>query len=116
VAGFSFSSGANQTLIEHWNGGGWKRVKSPAPGQGSILLGVAVGSRSSAWAVGDFTSGGRQKSLILRWNGTRWLRVPSPNPGSSNALSAVAATSSTNAWAVGTFNGAIRSALAINCC
>jgi hypothetical protein len=92
-----------RTLILHWNGTAWRRVRSPNPDQGGHLMGVAALSARRAWAVGsdeyqttDFAN------LILKWNGTSWKRTPSPNPsGHGNALVDVAALSRRSAWAVG---------------
>jgi len=102
-----------QTLIEHWNGKAWRQTASPSPGHAdSFLLGVAVSSRSSAWAVGAYEDdNGYAQTLIEQWNGTSWTQVPSPNPGGplrSNVLYGVSAISPSNAFAVGTYvNGRV---------
>lgn len=63
----------------------------------NVLNGVAVTSRSNAWAVG-----GCSATLILHWDGSTWTLQRSPNVGTGyNYLHGIAATSSTNAWAVG---------------
>src|SRR5215469_4323942 len=92
-----------RTLILHWNGTAWKRVRSPNPASGGTLFGVAVTSASNAWAVGFTGVPGisRPKTVIERWNGIAWKRVPSPNPTSTAALFSVAAASARSAWAVG---------------
>jgi hypothetical protein len=44
-----------RTLVEHWNGAGWKRVASTNPGGSpgdDVLAGVAGSSCSDLWAVG----------------------------------------------------------------
>ena len=97
-----------RTLIEHWNGEGWKLVPSPnAGGTAGLdeLDGVAATSPSNAWAVGQYWNGRAQRTLIEHWNGERWALVSSPNPGGPNRLddlSAVTVTSTT-AWAVGSY-------------
>ena len=119
AVGFSSNGTADQTLILHWTGAGWKQVASPdqgGPGNDNFLNGVAATSAGNAWAVGSAANGVMDLTLILRWNGTSWTQVASPNPGSSNDLNGVAASSPSNAWAVGSFDGAIRQALAIHCC
>jgi hypothetical protein len=64
-----------RTLILHWTGTTWNIVPSPSPSASQDeLLGVAVLSSSSAWAVGDQGD----KTLIERWNGTTWTVQPSP--------------------------------------
>jgi hypothetical protein len=94
------TDGTGKTLIEHWNGTGWKREPSPNPGpDGSYdtLAAVAATSARNAWAVGSADA----KTLILHWNGTTWKVAPSPSPGTYAGLAGVTATSAGNAWAVG---------------
>lgn len=116
AVGSYFNGTANQTLILHWNGTAWRRVASPNPGgsaRRNWLDGVAVISRSNAWAVGAYFDGTWDHTLVLHWNGTAWKRVASPNPGGSSVLSSVGASASANIWAVGTRD---RKTLAIHCC
>ncbi len=99
--------GNGQTLIAHWNGGGWGIVPSPSPGSFAYLSGVAAPATSDAWAVGTASSAplgsasAGQQALILHWDGVRWTQVAVPALGSLAGLRAVAATSASNAWAVG---------------
>jgi hypothetical protein len=104
----AFGGGAapvtQRTLIEHWNGSAWKQVTSPNVAGASIqsrLLGVAVVSRRSAWAVGSYisTSGTAGGALIEHWNGRAWKIVKSPKL--RGGLEGVAAVSSSSVWAVG---------------
>jgi hypothetical protein len=103
VAGFSFSNGANQTLIEHWNGSAWKVVPSPDPGSSNNFLnGIRAVSPSNIWAVGAFSNGGgSDQTLILHWDGKSWQQMESPTPGGSADLNAVRAVSASSVWAVG---------------
>jgi hypothetical protein len=104
VGDYGSGSGANQTLIVHWNGAVWKQVASPNPAARNVLTGVAASSATNIWAVGfTFTpTTGVERSLIVHWNGAVWKRVASPNPSpAGNSLTGVAATSATSAWAVG---------------
>ena len=91
-----------KTLIVHWNGMAWQRVRSPSPADRDTLYSVAVTSASNAWAVGETGA----KTLILHWNGRSWRQVPSPSPRrrspTGDGLAAVTATSARDAWAVGT--------------
>jgi hypothetical protein len=112
----------DRTLILHWDGTAWKRVRSPdlsGTGINDWLTGVTAVSASDAWAVGDPNAphlvpldrsapAGSAKAvpapkqtLILHWNGHHWKQVTSPSPGRFDHLTAVAATSRTAAWAVG---------------
>jgi hypothetical protein len=68
AVGYTYPISAGvKTLIERWNGKGWKQVPSPSPAGGQLLA-VAASSGRNAWAVG--TTGG--KILIERWNGVAW--------------------------------------------
>jgi hypothetical protein len=103
---------SGHTLILHWNGKRWQRVRSPSPsGQGDGLIAVAATSASSAWAVGSAGSSRiLSTTLIEHWDGRTWKHVPSPAPQPGcggcqfpgDSLFGVAATSASNAWAVGT--------------
>ena len=101
--------GAEQTLIEHWNGSQWRIVGSPDPAGGladNELNAVAVTSGSSAWAVGEFWNGANWQPQIQQWNGTSWRLVKTPDPGGHAArdiLNGVTATSPSSAWAVGQY-------------
>ena len=107
VGSYANSKGVPKTLIEHWNGKGWK--VQPSPNAGSTpnghLTGVAATSAKNAWAVGFyFNSKGNPRTLIEHWNGKVWRRQPSPGRGRSESdLAAVAASSASNAWAVGRY-------------
>lgn len=100
-----------RTLILHWDGRIWSKVKSPSPNPaGNFLLGVASVSASDVWAAGyDHISQG--DTLILHWDGTRWTKITSPSPSDDtrNLLFGVSATSATNAWAVGGYTYSNRS-------
>ena len=75
AAGFSLDSQSrNQTLILHWNGSTWQQASTPAVATfGTRLSGIAAGSPSDVWAVGQFYSAAdADQPLILHWNGTAW--------------------------------------------
>jgi hypothetical protein len=96
------------TLILHWNGTAWSRVKSPDPGAAcNWLSGVSAVSATDAWAAGQSCKFAVNtcQSLIVHWNGTAWSKVPSPTPGSGKfaPLAAVSADSPADAWAVGLY-------------
>jgi hypothetical protein len=96
----------NDTLILHWDGTRWSRVKSPSPGSDfNTLTGVSATSATDAWAVGIYRDQtGIGHTLILHWDGTRWSQVKSPNPGSEyGGLESVTAVSPKDAWAVGDY-------------
>jgi hypothetical protein len=111
------------TLILHWNGTAWSRVKSPDPGAAcNYLTSVSAISPASAWAVGQSCAFAVNTchTLILHWNGTAWSKVASPNPGAGgfDPLTGVSADSPTDAWAVGyyctTSSGATRNTLTLH--
>lgn len=101
--------GASGTLIEHWNGTRWARVKSPSPGpapSSDVLRAISVISRTNVWAVGSIgnPNGVFKSTLIEHWNGKAWSVVPSPNPGgksATNVLNAISAVSASSIWAAG---------------
>jgi hypothetical protein len=100
------TSGAQRTLIEHWNGNSWTVQQSPSPGSSSTLTAVAAVSRSNVWAVGysDSADGTSSKTLVEHWNGGSWKIQGSPNPSVAyNFLCGVAATSGANAWTDGMY-------------
>jgi len=107
AAGVSQTSGGRtQTLLLHWNGQAWSRASAPPVTTfGTALTGVAAGSGSDAWAVGQYNTGGSDKDrpLILHWNGKTWTR-DSRLPALSSTvdtLSAVAVASGSSVWAAG---------------
>jgi len=106
AVGYSMPSGdpagPEQGVIEHWNGSIWTRLPAvPTTGDQSALLGMAVGSPSSAWAVGQTitTSPRQEHGLVLHWNGSSWSQQSIP--ANVTILSGVTAVSANNAWAVG---------------
>jgi hypothetical protein len=95
---------AGDTLVEHWNGQAWQRVRSPnAPGsQVSSLDSVSAVSPTDIWASGTGAGAeGVVYTLMEHWNGRSWSRVRTPdNPASQvNYLQAVSADSARDAWA-----------------
>jgi hypothetical protein len=98
AVGFFYNGSLNQTLIEHWNGSAWHRVRSPDPPGPNVLQSVAATSATNVWAVGYNDENG---TLIEHWNGTAWRVVKSPNTGDGSVLTSVAASSRRHAWAVG---------------
>ncbi len=102
---------AAQTLILHWNGPAWRRVKAPSPGgasHDSALSSVTATSVTNAWVVGSYSDGQLTHTLILHWNGKSLKQVPSPSPRGcvpGDQLASVTATSPANAWAAGSFTG-----------
>ena len=95
-----------RTLIAHWDGVSWTRVKSPNAGQpaGGQLDDVTAVATDDVWAVGSYGQGAPSRTLIEHWDGTAWSVVPSPNKGPfPNSLSAIDAVAPDDIWAVGTW-------------
>ena len=104
VGSASGEPNGTQTLVLHWNGRTWARVKSPSPGGADVddeLSGVDAISAGNVVAVG--TSFIAHKTVVLRWNGKSWAQVPSPHRGLATELDGVGASSAGNVWAVGAF-------------
>lgn len=96
---FNPSTGANQILIEHWDGTAWSIVSAPAPfGQSPTLSDVTALSANNVWAVGGETdpSTGAGRTFFEHWSGTTWSVVY----GSGTAGGAIAAVSAINIWAL----------------
>jgi hypothetical protein len=101
------------TLIEHWNGKKWIRVKSPSPTSIDALASVDAVSANDVWAVGIAFNGSGVNTLIEHWNGTKWTHVASPNtPFITSALIGASAISASDIWAGGaSYNGLVYSSL-----
>src|SRR5262249_39157236 len=91
------STGANQTLIEHWDGASWSVVSSPNAGSTiNQLSDVAAVNATDVWAVGLSSPG---QTLVEHWDGASWSIVSSPNQGSAlNQLDGVAAVTASDVW------------------
>jgi hypothetical protein len=115
----TFTSGLQNTLIEHWDGRRWTITKSPnatdVPSFGvtnfNVLNAVDAISSNDVWAVGytGINGTGGSASLVEHWNGHAWSIVTSPNGVSPtfnfyNYLLGVSGTSANDVWAVG-WNG-----------
>lgn len=95
------SSGAHETLAEHWNGSTWAVQPTPDPSgaTGSYLTGVSCGSATTCTAVGYYLdSSGSNQPLAEHWDGTAWAIQATPLPqgsvgGELSSVSCVAATS-----------------------
>jgi hypothetical protein len=88
-----------RTVILHWNGARWRRMRSPNPPSpdGDGLVAVSASSADNAWAVGTNTAG---PSLTANWNGTSWRAVSAPGCAD---LAGVSILSPDRGWAVGSF-------------
>jgi hypothetical protein len=104
VGGQTTGSG-DQTLVEHYDGTAWSRVKAiDPPGGETSFTGVTAVAPDDAWAVGYMSEGGPARTLIEHWDGTAWSVIPSPNASEhANFLRGVSAASSTDVWAVGDY-------------
>jgi alpha-tubulin suppressor-like RCC1 family protein len=101
------SSGAERTLIEHFDGTAWAVVPSPNPrtgfGASDTLRGIGGTSPGDLWAVGEYTDGQQFNAMLfVHWNGTAWSFVKEPAALHNSAFgTAVTVLSPTSAWAVG---------------
>ena len=83
-------------IVEHWDGTGWARVKSPKVTTYGFLSATAAVSPTDAWAVGS-TNG---EALVEHWDGQRWS-VADAVPQANCYLLSVAASGADDVWAVG---------------
>jgi hypothetical protein len=89
------------SMIMHWNGDRWRRVKAPRITLG-YLLSVGGSGPDDIWAagatIGDF------RTIVQHWNGTRWRKVRHPATVSDYVvLTGIAATGPDDAWLVGSY-------------
>jgi hypothetical protein len=104
------TGGAYKTLIEHWDGTGWRIAASPNPAAGfhttNTLAAVVAITARNAWAFGFYEKTTTSfRTLVEHWNGVKWSVVPSPNSGpGENTLLAAAARNGADIWAVGYHN------------
>jgi hypothetical protein len=74
----------HETVIEHYDGTRWNRVKSPNPEPYATqcLSGVSASSPTDAWAVGTYSYNdegyGPTHNLLAHWDGTSWTWDRSP--------------------------------------
>lgn len=104
------ASGADQTLIEHWNGSSWSIVASPTPAgvQEARLEDVSCPSATFCFAVGyysytTYTPNDSNRPFGLRWNGSTWTIVTTGIESGHrlNFLTDVSCVSSTFCFTVG---------------
>lgn len=77
--------------VRHWNGGKWKQVPSPNPGnQQNLLRSVATVSPTDVWAVGAQKNVGDpdERPLVEHSDGTSWSVVDQPATGRAYGVSA----------------------------
>src|SRR5438552_8870670 len=86
-----YSSSADQTLVEHWDGMSWAIISSPniSASTNNYLVGVTCVSASDCWAVGYYLGGNGvqgvdQKRVVEREGGTAWVVSSSPNTSATD--------------------------------
>jgi hypothetical protein len=106
----SQGEGPLQTLIERWNGKGWKVVASPNVGSNDgALKGVVVVNKDNVWAVGvsaAYPSSFAWRTLVEHWNGRSWKIDLSPNVGYNGSIlfGVTRIPHTEKLWAVGAYN------------
>jgi hypothetical protein len=95
--------GTFDTLVEHWDGERWRKVRHPTIDSEYVEVGgVAAVSSNDAWIVGSYLDEGASAPLALHWNGSRWRRTTPVRPdGLPAVLRDVAVDASGQVWAVG---------------
>jgi hypothetical protein len=92
------STGAENTLAEHWDGTSWVIQPTLPPGPSDAttsLSGVSCTSRKACIAVGENPAVG---PMAWRWNGTQWIRQ---TIGGTDPLNGVSCSSRRRCTAVG---------------
>jgi hypothetical protein len=95
--------GANQTLIEHWDGSAWTIVPSPNPGTDfNELSAVAAVAPDDVYAVGTYSTDGVEHPLVIHWDGVSWTELRAWGPSSGMAtLKGLTAAGPARVFAVG---------------
>jgi hypothetical protein len=77
------------TLIERWDGHGWKVQSSPNHhgGGDNYLYGVSCPSLHACVAVGKYENGAAHAALVERWDGSGWSLVRAPSPAGALDIS-----------------------------
>jgi hypothetical protein len=105
VVGYYFPDSSSRllSLIEHWDGTGWRLVRAPASSR--ELYSVSADSATDAWAAGF----GARAAVLLHWDGSRWSKHVAKAACCRilRQFSAVEAVSPTDAWAVGSTGGRV---------
>ncbi len=84
AVGLAGTSSPNHTLVEHWDGRGWKVVSSADVGTNDDTLeAVAAYSTHDVWAVGTTAGDGEDDTLVEHWDGAAWNVAGSQNPGTA---------------------------------
>lgn len=115
AVGASGPFGAIRTLVEEWDGTGWRVVTSPnTDGTQSELSSVSCLSPTFCMAVGNGNIPGENpQTLAETWNGAVWSIVNTPSPGGDESvLSGVSCVSVTFCVAAGDYINATVNTLA----
>jgi hypothetical protein len=97
AGGLTPFSGADQPVLEHWNGHQWTNRTPPVVAlhlADSDLTAIGSSSRTNVWVLG--TSSGQ--SYALRWDGLRWRKFSFRK---AIDMTAVLVFSPTDVWAFG---------------
>jgi hypothetical protein len=98
AVGGSYRLHKTRSVIERWDGAGWKMVAAPTVGRSDLLLGAAAPDAGHAFAAGAFVKHRRNKPLIEQFDGATWSVASLPHVGRRDAsLSGVAALSGSDA-------------------
>jgi hypothetical protein len=113
VGNYAFRRGngfIGRSLILHWNGTSWTRMRSPNPripggGGRDDLGGVDATAAGDVWTVG--VSGGDcgcgfAPGYVEHWNGHAWARVRVPNLRAGVSVTGVAMAWTGQVWITGT--------------
>lgn len=98
VGGYESPTHSPRTLVAHWNGTTWSKLRTVKNDSGH-LAGVDAVAPDDVWAVGQ--DDGALRAVTEHWDGTSWTRATRP-AGSHTNYSSVSSTASDDVWAVGT--------------
>lgn len=96
--------GAQQPLVETWNGTAWKAKVAPSPAGATSgdFSAVSAVSASDVWAVGTYDDASfNGVGLFEHWDGNAWSVVAGPGAGGAQLMTGVSALTAGSVWAGG---------------
>ena len=99
IVGMTSNNTPWQSLVLHWNGEKWKRVKSPnEPGANTYPFAIDGTGPDDVWIVG----GAVLEALSMHWNGSRWKLIHTDPVEWDPNFYDLAALAPDDVWAGGT--------------
>jgi hypothetical protein len=103
VSGFRYNtrSGIGQSIVDHWNGRSWARVRGLEDIFSEGVHDVTTVAPDDVWVVGSRSVTGGEVPMAEHWDGSTWTLEPTPTPGINSGIERISAVSPSDVWAVG---------------